>query len=383
MIKLKVEWKRDISGPNIFLSRLRSELARMGVLDERNYDIKIKNPTIVTMEDLVKPLILRVDGMYFEYLSPYSVNHYIRTRLGDQHFYITNKQIISFLTTFNNLILHLIGEESYVKVISPILTRLLFLYQNFFIILNLHMQNGIVYQSIYSKKTFEKFFPKLRKIDTLTTVIYNGIDLKKFTFQMRNKSADGINLVTTGRLVGRKRIHQLVDVLYYVCKQFPKSKLYIFGQQREDLVNLIMRRAKELGVVDNVMLMGKVHPERLRLYYLNMDIMVHPAWIDYCPNAVIEGMASGLPVVCPSIGGTPELVGPAGKIIREEYDIGFKEIENVHKIPMINAEEYANAIIEVYEDLEEYSLLARKRAEEKFDIKKVAKQYVRFAESVL
>ncbi len=45
------------------------------------------------------------------------------------------------------------------------------------------------------------------------------------------------------------------------------------------------------------------------------DYQLHIAFIDICPNGVIEGMASGLNVLCSNLGGTPEIVGDNGVIL--------------------------------------------------------------------
>ena len=40
--------------------------------------------------------------------------------------------------------------------------------------------------------------------------------------------------------------------------------------------------------------------------------MLHMAQNDPCSNAILEGMASGLPVIYHPTGGSPEIVGPCG-----------------------------------------------------------------------
>jgi len=45
------------------------------------------------------------------------------------------------------------------------------------------------------------------------------------------------------------------------------------------------------------------------------DYQLHLAFIDICPNSVLEGMASGLNVLCTNLGGTPEIVGNNGVIL--------------------------------------------------------------------
>ena len=45
---------------------------------------------------------------------------------------------------------------------------------------------------------------------------------------------------------------------------------------------------------------------------------MHLAWLDHCPNVVIDARASGCHIVCSSAGGTCEISGDNSTIIEEE-----------------------------------------------------------------
>jgi glycosyltransferase involved in cell wall biosynthesis len=58
-----------------------------------------------------------------------------------------------------------------------------------------------------------------------------------------------------------------------------------------------------------------------RTVYEASDAMLHMAWRDHCPNACVEALAVGTPVVCASSGGTPELIdATCGTIIDDAMD---------------------------------------------------------------
>ena len=40
-----------------------------------------------------------------------------------------------------------------------------------------------------------------------------------------------------------------------------------------------------------------------------MDLQFHLSYSDACPNAVVEGLMSSLPIICPKGTGTAELLG--------------------------------------------------------------------------
>lgn len=55
--------------------------------------------------------------------------------------------------------------------------------------------------------------------------------------------------------------------------------------------------------------------------YAAADAMLHLAWRDHCPNAVVEALAVGTPVICASSGGTHELLAEnSGVIINDDQD---------------------------------------------------------------
>jgi glycosyltransferase involved in cell wall biosynthesis len=53
---------------------------------------------------------------------------------------------------------------------------------------------------------------------------------------------------------------------------------------------------------------------------------IHLAYLDHCPNVVIDARACGCNIICSSAGGTQEIAGPNAIIVNEpEWDYGFLE----------------------------------------------------------
>jgi glycosyltransferase involved in cell wall biosynthesis len=76
------------------------------------------------------------------------------------------------------------------------------------------------------------------------------------------------------------------------------------GKWRAGLENM----ARELGVSDRVRFMGKIPHRDLAGYVASFDIMVSPSLSDTVSVALLEGMASGLPVISSDVGGTSEWI---------------------------------------------------------------------------
>ena len=97
--------------------------------------------------------------------------------------------------------------------------------------------------------------------------------------------------------------------------------------------------------------------------FLNLEI------IPPCPNAVIEAMAKGLPIVSYDTGSMRELVGEeAGILIPYESD--------PWKLEMPNTGNLEEAIRAVFSSYESYSQNARNRAELLFNIDHMVDKYI-------
>ena len=70
-------------------------------------------------------------------------------------------------------------------------------------------------------------------------------------------------------------------------------------------------RVREAG--DEVQLLGEVEEPRLKRLYSESDFLVHPSKVEVLPRAVLEAMASGLPVLGSSVVGSFLLDGRCGR----------------------------------------------------------------------
>ena len=70
----------------------------------------------------------------------------------------------------------------------------------------------------------------------------------------------------------------------------------------------LRRLAVELGVESSVRFSGRVDNERIAELYRQADVVLNPSTADNMPNALLEAMASGVPIVSTDVGGIPFLV---------------------------------------------------------------------------
>jgi UDP-glucose:(heptosyl)LPS alpha-1,3-glucosyltransferase len=143
-------------------------------------------------------------------------------------------------------------------------------------------------------------------------VIYNGVDSERFNPRLRDEyrvmmrerlgiAIDAQVLLFVGSGYQRKG----VDTLLQVMQGLPDAcHLVIVGKdshQRD-----YERRAVRLAIAQRVHFMG---PQTdVRPYYGMADLFVFPTLYDPFPNAVIEAMACGLPVIVSDTCGTADLI---------------------------------------------------------------------------
>ncbi len=122
-----------------------------------------------------------------------------------------------------------------------------------------------------------------------------------------------------GRLAGVKQFDRLVTAFAVACARGLKARLVIAGDgpERQNLEHL----AQTYGVQDRVHLAGYCDRPRLRAFMQAADLQVCSSAFENLSLAILEGMASGTPVLGTPGGGTPELVGQidAGLVLEDDH----------------------------------------------------------------
>jgi glycosyltransferase involved in cell wall biosynthesis len=150
---------------------------------------------------------------------------------------------------------------------------------------------------------------------TRIEVITNGVDLKRFHpanedgGRRRIRAALGIGaqapmLLAVGSLTARKGIDLAIEAWSRLTRRFPEAHLVLVGAEfdtagEDPEKRMFARRLHDLSADsdagDRLHFTGFV--DRVEDYYRAADILVFPSEKEGLPNAVLEAMASALPVV--------------------------------------------------------------------------------------
>jgi UDP-glucose:(heptosyl)LPS alpha-1,3-glucosyltransferase len=152
--------------------------------------------------------------------------------------------------------------------------------------------------------------------DERIRIIENGVDLTRFrpaTPEQRSAARDGLGIKGDGPVVSyvgsgfeRKGAFQLVRALSH--PQLDDVTAFVAGRDRAE--KSLMRLINQLGLAKRVIMTGAVSDVRPLLDA--SDLFVLPTMYDPGPNAVLEALASGLPVVTTPDTGVAQMIVDSG-----------------------------------------------------------------------
>lgn len=146
-------------------------------------------------------------------------------------------------------------------------------------------------------------------------VHHSSIDVDSFQFKKRKKQVnESINIVSVGRLTPLKGMKYLIKAFAKVIEKNKneKLKLYIVGDgpEKEALLDFVY----DLKIENDVIFTGSLAHEKIKQILYKSHIFVLSSVTEFdgteegIPNALMEAMATGMPVVSTKHSGIPELI---------------------------------------------------------------------------
>jgi glycosyltransferase involved in cell wall biosynthesis len=204
-------------------------------------------------------------------------------------------------------------------------------------------------------------------------VIYNAVQVEAFRSISRQEGRRLLGLDERALVLGvvaslapKKGHEDLFRALASVQNQLSGWVLLVAGAggEQERLSSL----AADMGFSANIRFLG-VRSD-IPAILASLDMLVHPSHTESMPNAVLEAMASGLPVVATSAGGTPEAIenGKTGLLVPPgspdslaravlrlagdaglRYELGMSALEKVRH--SFTPEQAADAYLSLFDSL--------------------------------
>lgn len=150
------------------------------------------------------------------------------------------------------------------------------------------------------------------------TVLPVGIDMERFRPAGEPGSRSGLSVLSVARLEPAKGVADLVVAVGLAHRAGHDIRVTFAGQG--PLRGRLQALAAELGIADRVSFAEVGWPEVADLYRRHDAFVLASAptgnWREQFGFAVVEAMASGLPVVAGDSGSLPEVVGDSDSLVR-------------------------------------------------------------------
>jgi glycosyltransferase involved in cell wall biosynthesis len=195
-------------------------------------------------------------------------------------------------------------------------------------------------------------------------VIPNGVDLELYKTAQHDWSPP--RLLSVGRIVHQKGLDLAMHALGALKELDWEWRIAGDGPEMEALQSL----AQELGINDRVFFLGWQSRQQILESYRQANAFLFPSRHEGMPNAILEAMASGLPVIATCIAGSEELVA---------------EGETGYLTPAEDIEALQGALKKILSDSalrQQMGAASRRRVEENYSWESTARQYALYLEKV-
>lgn len=151
-----------------------------------------------------------------------------------------------------------------------------------------------------------------------------GVPVDEWPFRERTAPADGAwHLMQSCRFVEKKGLDLTLKAFATVVAKYPNARLTLMGGG--PLKATLEQQSKDLGVAERVTFTGFLPSAKLAEALNEAHIYLHPSRTgsdgnrEGVPNAMLEAMSTGIPVVATKHGGIPEAItdGESGLLVEE------------------------------------------------------------------
>ena len=170
--------------------------------------------------------------------------------------------------------------------------------------------DGVIFQSDFNKELTFKYFGPHKNY----TVIHNGADVEEIE---ETEPAPNDRFPELWCCASSWRPHKRLD----------ENIRYFIEHAPED-AGLAVAGARPVFNINHprVFYVGEINQKELYAIYKASKCFLHLAWLDHCPNVVVDARACGCQIICSSTGGTKEIAGPDAIVI-EEKEWNFEPLD--------------------------------------------------------
>ncbi|MBH65579.1 MAG: hypothetical protein CL784_03580 [Chloroflexi bacterium] len=236
---------------------------------------------------------------------------------------------------------------------------------------SINKASGIIFQSEFCKELFESHYGPITKPNI---VILNGANLQQKQINAQKKA--GVRQGEIRRIIcaAKWRKHKRLRSIIEAVRQLNKTGEY-------ELIVL-----GEVGAAEEndsfITYVGEVPHASISQYLEQANLFLHLSWLDPCPNAVVEAITHGLPVVCSNQGGTPEIVRAtnAGFVSECDAPVDYSGLVDLYNPPSPDINKVVSSVKNVFEH---YDSILNKMDFTQVDIALTTQKYLSFCQKVV
>ncbi len=166
--------------------------------------------------------------------------------------------------------------------------------------ISLERAQALVVPSGYLRQVFQQF-------DIETTVVPNIIDLDRFVYKPQKAiptaANESIELFFPRHLEYIYGADLAIQAVAQLSSRYANLTLKLAGIGPER--GRLEQMAQQLQIADRVQFLGSMSPDEMVAAYHSAHMVVNPTRVDNMPNALIESLACGTPVLACRVGGVP------------------------------------------------------------------------------
>ncbi|RZF40368.1 hypothetical protein LSTR_LSTR008798 [Laodelphax striatellus] len=140
------------------------------------------------------------------------------------------------------------------------------------------------------------------------SVIPNAVDTTVFTPEPENRKKDAITIVVISRLVYRKGIDLLAQIIVDICQKYRTIEFVIGGDGPKR--TLLEETCERHGLTSRVEILGSLAHSQVRNVLTRGHIFLNTSLTEAYCMAIVEAASCGLQVVSTRVGGIPEVLPP-------------------------------------------------------------------------
>ena len=184
--------------------------------------------------------------------------------------------------------------------------------------------DAVIFQSEFNKNLTEHWFGPHPNSHVIHNAYFGEI-IKDQTFRRQLGDREIWSCASSWR--PHKR---LVENVRYFLKNAPERSVFIvagsgYSEGEKNKIQQIMSEKQNSD--KQIIMLGNVDYYTLRQLYDASSTFVHLAYLDHCPNVVVDAYAHGCKIVCSNSGGTQEIGEGFGVVLEKGLPWDFSPIE--------------------------------------------------------